>query len=83
MKIDRTTLILVIITILVSVGVITGLRMSEKQFEKFDAEVGNQVIFRGDTLFVMDYSMFNDSYALDNGLKMDRTFYETLEKIER
>jgi len=83
MKIDRTVLIMVIITVLVSAGVVTGLRMTEKQFEKFDAEVGNQVIFRGDTLFVMDYSIFNDSYMLETGLKIDRTFYETLEKIER
>jgi hypothetical protein len=83
MKTPPIMIIMIVVTVLTIILVGIGVQMSEKQFEKFDAEVGNQVILRKDTLFVMDYSIFNDSYTLENGLKIDREFYETLEKIER
>lgn len=44
------------------------------------ARIGNSIIIRKDTLTIVDCSWSNQTYTLSNGLKVDVTFVEKLEK---
>ena len=57
----------------------------QEQFDKISKElnepehlIGKMVIMRGDTLMITDYSVIEGTYALENGVKIDRVLGDKL-----
>lgn len=44
--------------------------------------LNKEVILKNDTLTIIDYSQFDETYTLDNGLKYDKNFIEKLKFIK-
>ena len=46
---------------------------------KFKTEIGKEIILHKDTLIILDYSLINETFTLNNGTKMS---YELLTKCK-
>ena len=46
----------------------------------YQEQIGEQVIIKTDTLIVVDYSMFNEHYILDNGSTISKAYYDKINK---
>ena len=47
----------------------------------YKKEIGNKYIFEKDTVTIVDYSLFNESYSLSNGQKINFNLVKKLKKI--
>ena len=50
------------------------------EIDKFQEAVGDTVVLQGDTLMIIDCSILNDSYTLEDGRTIS---YELVNKLER
>lgn len=42
------------------------------------AEIGTRILYTKDTLFIVDYSMLNDTYTLSNGIKINKELLKSI-----
>jgi len=47
-----------------------------EQEDLMESHVGDTIIMRKDTLIIIDFSVTNDTYTLDNGLTVNRKIIE-------
>ena len=74
--------ILIIVLTLLMIGVVIICNSSlNKDMKIIDNTVGSYVVFNGDTLLVTNYSIFTNSYALENGVELNYRIIDKLEKI--
>jgi hypothetical protein len=53
----------------------------EKQTE-MESNIGKSVILKSDTLQVVDYSIWNGSYTLSNGVVTNKIYFSTLKQVK-
>ena len=71
-------LAVVLIKILHTISVNVG-----KEVEKYENIIGVEVIFKKDTLTVVDYSILNEHFVLSNGHKIHFNMLKQLDTIAR
>jgi hypothetical protein len=62
-----------------------GIFLLHKLMDEYDVrkeKVGTEIIFKGDTLSIVGYEFWNDSYTLEDSRKFDRTFIESLNELQ-
>lgn len=75
-------LVLIIVGMLIVGVCVFGLIFSIDGDKKAaDSFVGKNIVFDGDTLTVMDYSLMKSSYSLSNGLSIDQEFLQSLDTL--
>lgn len=50
----------------------------EKHDTECAANLGKEVVLKADTLVIVDYSIWKDTYTLDNGTKINRDLFEKI-----
>lgn len=74
-----TPLLLIIISIILFIFLSIGFIKStikakneiEQVTEEYKSHIGNEFVIGKDTLMIVDYSIWNENYTLDNGLKVN------------
>ena len=81
-------ILLIAVTIAIYIYFLIG-KAAVDEYNKFDENtevlkelVGEEVILKGDTLLVIDYSSFNDNVTLEDGRKISGELAKKLEKVE-
>lgn len=60
---------------------ITALNDSILKSEKFmKSKIGIQIVVKNDTLLIVDYSIWKNTYKLSNGLEIDTSFFNLQKK---
>lgn len=54
----------------------------KKNIEKIESNIGKNIILQGDTLMVVDYSIINNSYTLEDGRSIDIKLVDKLKCID-
>lgn len=71
---DSTLKLLLALSVFVALLLATGLAITSqdigKENQRYKAEVGTEVILKGDTLMVVDYSLWDDTFTLENGVSV-------------
>jgi hypothetical protein len=49
--------------------------------QKVDDMIGSEVIYKGDTLMIVNYSLLNSTYGLENGVEINTKLIDDLELI--
>ena len=83
-----TILVILLIAGTIAIYFLIG-KTAIDEYNKFDEYtevlkelVGEEVILKGDTLLVIDYSSFNDNVTLEDGRKISGELAKKLEKVE-
>ena len=55
----------------------------EGEFDKVKTKVGQKLILQNDTLMIIDYSVFNSNYTLEDGRKISFDLANKLEWVDK
>lgn len=69
------------ITLIVIVTLL--LKSSQEENQAYKDFMGTEVIYKEDTLVIVDYSVFYQTYTFDTGVKMNMDFVEQLPKLPK
>lgn len=72
-------IIFYIIFILETANVVKNL---DKEYESDSEYIGKDVIYKGDTLKIIDYSFFDNTYTLEDGRKFSVKLIQKLDTTE-
>ena len=74
MKLDKNLLIALGLLVCISVYWTYSLKKLETKLDgvegKYKKHIGESFVLSGDTLVIIDYSMFNETFTLSNGQKI-------------
>jgi len=77
------TIAIIIISIIMLIGLVVFLDFEfKKEVQLYESAIGEMVVIKEDTLMVVDYSMFKDSYTLDNDIEISSVLFEKLKLNE-
>jgi hypothetical protein len=68
-----------VVLFLISFGIYhltNSLSFLNKRNKEMQLNIGKKIIIEDDTLIVIDYSFFNDSYTLSNGICVNKSIVE-------
>jgi len=82
-KVFIAMIILLIILIALLKIIFTNLRNNiNEEKSKIEENLGKEVILKGDTLQIHDYSIFNQVYILEDGKEISFALFDKLETVE-
>ena len=74
MKLDKNLLIALVLLVCVSIYWTYSIKKIGSKIDgvenKYKEHIGNKFVLSGDTLTIIDYSMFNETFTLSNGQKI-------------
>ena len=74
---------IIILVIVISILVGSLLDKIDDEEQRHKDFLGTEVLYKGDTLIVVDYRLFNSTYTLDNGVEMNMEFVNKLPIIPK
>lgn len=69
--------LLFVMSLLVALIYVSGSKISsvyESEVDMYEEHVGSNIYLNGDTLIIVDYSVFNETFTLSNGSKVSFSF---------
>ena len=85
-NLDKTSLWLIIVSIIVIIALSIQLSINtsklDTEINKVKEKVGKRIVIQKDTLMIIDYSILNNNYTLEDGRKVSFDLLNKLKEVK-